>query len=235
MNKHLWHARRYLLEIKIGTFFLVGVLLFFIAIVSLREANFLKGKYLIKVKFNYVEGLRATSPVRFCGVDAGEVDKVEIVAKGDERPYVYVYAKVDKEIKIPDNAFIFINSLSLFGEKYLEITPSDDASGKFLRNGSEVEGLSPTPLFATFTAFDRTMKEVENFIKEGTLKSSLEDTLLNLKDATGEINMILQDVRSAKGTVGKLFYDQSLYQDINEFVVDIKAHPWKLLYKPKGK
>jgi len=235
MNKHLWHARRYLLEIKIGTFFLVGVLLFFIAMVSIRESSFLKGKYTVKVKFNYVEGLRATSPVRFCGVDAGEVDRVDVVSRDQDRPYVYVYAKIDKGIKIPNDSYFFINSLSLFGEKYLEITPVEKPGPVYLNNGDEIEGLSPTPLFATFNTFDRTMKEVESFIKEGTLKSSLEDTLTNLKGATGELNGILQDVRSSKGTIGRLFYDQSLYEDINELVVDIKANPWKLLYKPKGR
>lgn len=235
MSKRLWHARRYLLEIKIGTFFLVGVLLFFIAMVSIRESTFLKQKYLIKVKFNYVEGLRSTSPVRFCGVDAGEVDKVEISRKDNERSYVYVYAKVDNEIKVPRNSYFFINSLSLFGEKYLEITPPANNTDDYLRDGDMAEGLSPTPLFNTFNTFDATMQEVEKFVKEGTLKSSLEETLLNLKGASADFKALMEDVHGGKGTIGKLFYDQTLYESLDEFVNDIKAHPWKLLYKPQEK
>jgi hypothetical protein len=35
--------------------------------------------------------------------------------------------------------------------------------------------------------------------------------------------------------VGKLFYDDSLYQETEEFIADIKKNPWKLLYKPKDR
>jgi hypothetical protein len=44
----------------------------------------------------------------------------------------------------------------------------------------------------------------------------------------------MQDIRDKKGTVGKLFYDDSLYTKTEEFIEELKQHPWKLLHKPKG-
>ena len=219
---------------NIDAFFLVGAVLFFTAIFSIRESTFLKSKYNLKVNFKYVEGLRSSSPVRFCGVDIGEVDKVDII-KDKDRPYVCVYIKVDNDVKIPKESFYFINSLSLFGQKYLEITPPAHATGEYMSPGQEAQGLSPTPLFNTFNTFDETMQEVSKFVREGSLKSSLEEMLLNLKDASKDMKDLLEDAHSSKGTIGKLFSDPALYDDINELVVEIKTHPWKLLYKPKDK
>jgi len=36
-----------------------------------------------------------------------------------------------------------------------------------------------------------------------------------------------------EGTVGKLLSDKELYDEIRDFVAEIKAHPWRLLKKDK--
>ena len=235
MSKRLWSARRYLLEIKIGTFFLIGLFLFFVALVSIRQATFLKNTVTVKVQFKFAEGLRPSSPVRFCGVDIGSVASVDVVSKDGQSPIVMVAIKVDPSAKIPKGSSFFVNSLSLFGEKYLEITPPLEIKKGYLENNDVVDGLSPIPLFAMFLNFDKTMSDVAAFVREGDIKDSLAQTLVNMRDTTDSLKMIMGDVHSGRGTVGKLFYDESLYRDINEFVADIKAHPWKLLYKSDGK
>ena len=235
MSKRLWSARRYLLEIKIGTFFLIGLFLFFVAVVSIRQATFFKNTFTIKVQFKFAEGLRASSPVRFCGVDVGEVENVDVVSKDGQMPIVCVYAKVDPSAKIPRGSSFFVNSLSLFGEKYLEITPPLEIKKGYLENNDVVDGLSPIPLFAMFLDFDKTMADVAAFVREGDIKDSLAQTLVNMRDTTDSLKAILGDVHNGKGTVGKLFYDDTLYKELDEFVADIKAHPWKLLYKSGGK
>ncbi len=233
MSKRLWNARQYLMEIKLGMFFLIGMIFFFVAVVSIKEATFLKRTHMIKVRFNFAEGLRAASPVRFCGVDVGDVAKVEIVNRVGERSYVLVNARVNSDIKVPRNSYYFVNSLSLFGEKYLEITPPPQNTNDYISDNEIVEGLSPIPLFNTFANFDKTMDDVSRFVREGELKSALEGTLVNLRDATSSLKGILGDMRDSKGTVGRLLGDDRLYRDLDEFVVDLKLHPWKLLYKPK--
>ena len=233
MSKRLWSARRYLLEIKIGTFFLIGLFIFFVAVVSIRQATFFKNTFTIKVQFKFVEGLRSTSPVRFCGVDVGEVERVDAVSKSGQLPLVYVYAKVDPSAKIPRGSNFFVNSLSLFGEKYLEITPPAEIKKGYIENNEIVEGLSPIPLFTMFVSFDKTMADVAAFVRDGEAQDSFAQTLANIRDTTGSLKELMDDVRMGKGTVGKLFSDENLYRDLDEFVADLKAHPWKLLYKPK--
>ena len=231
MAKNLWDRKKSTTYIKVGTFFLIAFLIFFMSLLSMREVNIFRGTYVLTVKFDFAEGLRPSSPIRFCGVDVGEVKSVEIKEEKG-RPLVYVYAKVRKGINIPKNSYFFINSLSLFGEKYLEIDPPLIATS-YLSGGDIIEGVSPIPLFNVFASSNKTMKEVSEFVREGKIKTSLENSLNNIEAITGDIKTMVQNMKDKKGTVGRLLYDDSLYKTTEEFIADIKAHPWKLLHKPK--
>lgn len=233
MAINLWDRKKSFAYIKLGSFFLVAFGLFFITLLSMREVNIFKGSYIITVKFDFSEGLRPSSPIRFCGVDVGEVKQVAIKEEAN-RSKVYVYAKVDKSVKIPKNSYFFINSLSLFGEKYLEIDPPDEVTA-YINAGDVIEGISPVPLFGLFATFNKTMKEIEQFIREGKIKTSFENILFNIEDISLDIKGLVRDIRDKQGTIGRLLYDDSLYQTTEELLADLKEHPWKLLHKPKEK
>lgn len=234
MKRRWWdliNIKRRLVEIKVGIFFFFAFSLLFITLFSIREFSVFKRTYLVKIEFDFAEGLRTASPVKFCGVDIGEVKEVDVVEK-EGRPYVLVSAKIQKGVSIPRDAYFFINSLSLFGEKYLEIAPLSNKNG-YLKENETIEGISPIPLFNVFATFTQTMKEVSAFVKEGKLKESFENTLLNIEKASEGVRGMIEDMRSKQGTVGRLLYDDSLYRKSEEFIEDIKNHPWKLLHKPK--
>ncbi|MCF7869818.1 MAG: MlaD family protein [Candidatus Omnitrophica bacterium] len=233
MSKNAWEIKKRLSYIKMGIFFLAGLSLLFIALVSIKDFSLFRPGYKIKVVFDFAEGMKRASPVRFCGVDVGEVQEV-IVKNGKDKPHTQVKVNIQREIKIPQGSYFFINSLSLFGEKYLEITPPDKFS-EYIKERETVEGISPVPLFKLFSSFSKTMSELRAFIKEGEIKESLENTVRNLEDITLEAKGLIKDVRNKRGTIGRLFYDDSLYQETEEFISDIKKNPWKLLHKPKDK
>jgi len=233
MGINLWDRKKSFAHIKLGAFFLVAFGIFFLTLLSMREVNVFKGSYVIIVKFDFAEGLRSSSPVRFCGVDVGEVKKV-LIKEEEGKSKVYVLVKVEKGVKIPKNSYFFINSLSLFGEKYLEIDPSEEAAS-YINEGDIIEGISPIPLSGLFATFNKTMTEIAEFVKEGKIKTSFENILGNIEDISLDIKGLVKDMKNKQGTIGRLFYDDSLYQTTEEFLADLKEHPWKLLYKPKKK
>jgi len=229
--------RRYS-EIKVGIFLVGAIFILFVVVLSLREVNFFKGSYILRIKFKFAEGIKPASPVRFCGVNVGEIKKVEVKFLNNQ-PQVYVYAKIRKDVKIPRNSQFFINSLSVFGEKYLEIIPPQKISS-FLKENEEVEGISSTPLFNIMDTFHRTVIKIEKFVEENELKSSLKEIVLNIKEASSEFREILKGIRNKEGTIGKLIYDEALYKEIENLikeienlVKDLKKHPWKLLKRPR--
>tara|TARA_B100000315_G_scaffold259619_1_gene316369 strand:+ start:2320 stop:3033 length:714 start_codon:yes stop_codon:yes gene_type:complete len=231
MDKNLWERSKAISYVKIGSFFLIGLFLFFLTLISMKKVTFFKGKYEVIVSFQFAEGLRAASPVRFCGVDVGEVSRVAIV-DNNNLPVVYVYTDIEKGVNLPEDSQFIINSLSLFGEKYLEIIPPPEPS-KYIVEGAIVEGISPIPLFSVFADFSKTMQEIGSFVEEGKLKTSLENSMSNIEDITVSIKGLLEDTKNKSGTIGRLFYDDSLYSSLEEFILDLKSHPWKLFNKPK--
>ena len=231
MAINLWDGKKRFAHIKLGSFLLVAFGLFFLTLLSMREVNIFKGSYIITVKFDFSEGLRPSSPIRFCGVDVGEVKKI-IIKEEESKPRVYVHAKIEKGVRIPKNSYFFINSLSLFGEKYLEINPPEETIA-YINEGDIIEGISPIPLFGLFATFNKTMKEIEGFVKEGKIKTSFENILLNIEDISLDVKGLVRDMKNKQGTLGRLLYDDSLYQTTEEFLTDLKEHPWKLLHKPK--
>ncbi|MDD4954423.1 MAG: MlaD family protein [Candidatus Omnitrophica bacterium] len=233
MGNNLSNIKKYFAEMRVGAFFIGAMILLLITLLSMRETTFWKGTHLLKIKFNFAEGLRSASPVRFCGVDVGEVKYVEVKQEDDLQPYVVVYVKVSEDMRIPKNSYFFINSLSLFGEKYLEIVPPEKPEG-FLTGGETVEGISPTPLFNVVTNFNKTMQQVNDFVKDGKLKESFANTITNVEKISADVRALMEEVRSKKGTLGKFFYDDSLYTKTEEFIDDLKQNPWKLLHKPRG-
>ena len=40
---------------------------------------------------------------------------------------------------------------------------------------------------------------------------------------------------AGEGTVGRLMSDDALYEEMREFVAEIKAHPWRLLKRDNEK
>lgn len=68
------------------------------------------------------------------------------------------------------------------------------------------------------------LKETTAKIGDASLKMSL--TLENL-------NSILMDLKAGKGSAGKFLLSDELYNEVLNFVKDIKEHPWKLFFRRK--
>ncbi len=68
-----------------------------------------------------------------------------------------------------------------------------------------------------------------------TLVTDVNKFVNNVSDPTTaaitDVRAITNDARAGKGTLGKLLTDQSIFDDFAAFAADIKAHPWKLLFK----
>lgn len=57
----------------------------------------------------------------------------------------------------------------------------------------------------------------------------------NMNAALENLNGILENVDSGEGSLGKLLKSDELYQEMTDFVKEIKAHPWRLMKRDKKK
>jgi len=201
--------KRIKLELKVGLFVVIGLVILIIFIFSVRKPlGFGKGRYHIKIVFSNAEGLKVNSPVRFLGVDVGEIKKMDLSFSPEKKNATCIITvSLRKDMILPSDSVAYINSLGLLGEKYIEISP-----------GKNYEDL---------------LKEDDYLLGRDSLSiyefSRRIDTLIS---TTQEI---LERIKGREGTVGRLLYDDSLYLELEELVKDLRKHPWKLLHRPKEK
>jgi len=195
-------------ELKVGIFIALGILLFSIIVFSIGDVYLIKKGYHVNVIFNFANGLAESAPVRFAGVNVGQIDKIDLFFdENEKKTKVKVVAWVDSsDIKIPTDSNAVINTLGLLGEKYLEIFPGE-LSDDILTSEGTLVGHDPVPM-------ELVTEKVQKLV----------DSMC----------VIMDGLKEGKGTVGKLLVDEQIYDDLEDFVADIKAHPWKLLHKPRG-
>ncbi|HLD87930.1 MAG TPA: MlaD family protein, partial [Candidatus Omnitrophota bacterium] len=196
------------LELKVGSFVLLALagLSYFIFSVS-NLSLFEKGRPLQAV-FGFANGLKEAAPVRLAGVEAGLVKNMEVFtdANDDQRTKVRVTMWIKEGVEIPVDSKVTINQLGLLGEKYVEIMPG--TSTEFFKAGTVVVGFDPVP-----------MEKISERVY--ALTEKMERTIDN--------------INKGQGTVGKFLTDESIYRNLDELTADLKANPWKLLYRPKNR
>jgi hypothetical protein len=55
------------------------------------------------------------------------------------------------------------------------------------------------------------------------------------KDITENLNESIVKIKNKEGTIGKLLYDGTIYNELEALIIDIRKHPWKLFIKGKEK
>jgi len=194
------------LELKVGVFVFIGLVILSVFILSIGGFKTWSSGYKIDFVFGFVNGVKMGAPVRFAGVDVGHVKGIKFFMDPQEKKIkVKITGWVKKSTKIPIDSAIWVNTLGLLGEKYIEIMPGKDYS-KFLGANQNIKGNDPMA-----------MQEIGEMAKK----------------IASDIDAAFVQINSGEGTIGKLIYDDSIYNNLDEFVADIKRYPWKLFIKTK--
>jgi len=194
------------LELKVGIFVFIGLIILTIFILSVKDFRGVTSGYEVNFLFNFANGVKIGSPVRFAGVDVGEIKEISFVRIGDNpKPKVKIMGSIRKDIKIPVDSTVWVNTLGLLGEKYIEIMPGSDFNNMVAPKQALV-GDDPVP-----------MQEIS----------------VLARDIAKNLDTAIEKIVHKEGSLGKLLYDDKIYNELDAMVTDLKKHPWKLLYKTK--
>ena len=69
----------------------------------------------------------------------------------------------------------------------------------------------------------------------GGSEEEISQGLKGLSASTKALETILGKIERGEGTVGKLLSEEELYEEMRDFVKEIKAHPWRLLKRDDKK
>jgi phospholipid/cholesterol/gamma-HCH transport system substrate-binding protein len=242
-------AQRRSLEITVGFFVMLGLGLavFFIFVIGDLSTVF-QPSYQLRVLFDTANGITDGSPVQYAGVEVGKVQQVGIVYQDQTIPKVLLLIKLPSRVSVRADDEASISTFGLLGEKFLDITPGP-GQGQVLGPDGELYGKPPVSTERiiersneVLTEFKQTLQGLNSFVGDEEAKVYLKEALQEARDATrhwkllGErLNMALSYAESGQGNLGRLLYDDELYERVVLFVDDLRAHPWKLLIRKKDK
>ncbi|MBU0571059.1 MAG: MCE family protein [Candidatus Omnitrophica bacterium] len=195
------------LELRVGLFIGVGIVLMFLIVFSIKDISFMGKGYEINVVFDYVNGITESAPVRLAGVNVGEVREIKL--HYDEKAgktRVRLSTRIRDGVRIEEDAVARINTLGLLGERYMEISPG--VSMIFVSDGDILDGHDPVDM-------GMQMEKMNEFLASATA--------------------IAQHVEKGEGSLGKFVMDDGFYNEMEAFAADIRSNPWKLLNKPRKK
>jgi len=131
--------KKYAMETTVGIFLVFGLLCIGYMTVKLGHVSLLgDNTYSLFARFTTVSGLRAGSPVNMLGIEVGRVGRLTMDQK-DQKAVVEI--KLQKDIKVYDDAVVSIKTEGLIGDMFLSIDPG--GAGKLLGPGGTIIETQP--------------------------------------------------------------------------------------------
>jgi len=197
-------------ELRVGLLVLVSIVILVLLILNASgDINPFAKKLHLRARFVDANGLREGSEVRLAGVRVGKVEKINLLPPSDapNAPRVEASMVINGTIdgrpateRIRTDSTAQQGSPSLLGtEMLLNITPGTALGQPVTENTILPSSSSNT---------------VNDFATSGT------DLAQRLSKLSDEIKVIVNNVKEGKGTVGRLFNDESLYNNLNATIRD---------------
>ncbi|MBS1741901.1 MAG: MCE family protein [Bacteroidetes bacterium] len=235
-------------NIKLGVFVLGGLLFLVVLLymIGINKSMF-GGSYILKARFDNVQGLIKGNNVRFAGIQCGTVKNIKIISD----TVIEVTMSLDKKMAsiIRKNALASIGTEGLVGNKVVNIIPvqgdSEPAAGrdiiaskKMLSTDDLMQTLSRTndDLAVVVSNLKTTVLRINNsnalwsLLNDNGIPMEVKNTLINFRKATGnavqitnEVDQLMMDVRNGKGSLGVLLTDTSFATHLDAAVLKIKT------------
>ena len=167
---------------KVGLFVVVGLAVASVLILALRDWRLLRSGYELKLRFESAGGLLVGAPVKYAGVEVGEVLAIRFLHEPEEGRHAEVVVWLPKDLTIRSDDEVWIGMLGLLGEKYVEILPGP-GRGRVLQPGETMIGagaISELTLARqaseTLARAQRTIETAQGVLNDVELLQRLQET-----------------------------------------------------------
>ncbi len=159
-------------------------------------------KIVVSAYFDNAGGLRVGAPVRLEGVDIGNVTAITVVPSHGLTP-VQVTMKVSTRYKgaLKKDSVASLSTAGVLGETFVDID-SRGATGAIAQNGDTL----PT----------KTSPQLQDVVR------SSQGTLENVDILVRRVDRILTQIESGNGSIGKMIYDETLYNRLNNSLTEVQ-------------
>jgi phospholipid/cholesterol/gamma-HCH transport system substrate-binding protein len=212
--------RRY--ETIVGLFVVLslGALLAMVLVIA-QQTSLWEDKVTYRAIFKNIGGLKAGAEVRLAGFVVGNVKEIQVNPQGELVVTFEVLAKYSSRIRRDSRATI--GWLGLLGEKSLDLTSSQDDNEPVIPPDGIVTTSPPLDFTQLFDDAKPIIAKLQNLFDD------LEVIAREVRDPEGEFKKALQEVKGviyklnqAKGTLGLLVNDPTLYRETTQSVASIR-------------
>jgi len=182
------------LEIKVGLFVAVGLVLLAILLLQFsKSTSIFQGTYELRLHAVNVGGIKPRAQVLLAGVQVGIVSEIKLAQDGKS---VTIFLKIYKNFQIYHDARFSIEQAGILGDQYIAITPTANTE-PFLADGTDVPCAEPFDLQEVARSasgfiqqLDTTAKKLDIAITEIQRVALNQQTLTNFALAVANVRTV---------------------------------------------
>jgi phospholipid/cholesterol/gamma-HCH transport system substrate-binding protein len=192
------------------------------SIVTIYTAGMLGSKY-VQVAADLGKGEELKPGEVLAGLDSNNLDQT-LSRLGDVME-AFEYMMGDPKAK--ENFLHSFENMNKATDNLLALSVSSRAHiDKILADLSRSSGNADKVIQSA----ERVSKSLED-LTASLNKKDISQSMKNLNATLKVMNELSTDIQNGKGTLGVLLKDEKTAEDIRRLVAELKAHPWKLLWK----
>lgn len=205
------------LETRLGIFVALAVIAAVLILEVVGGPGRFERGYQLKARFNNVQDLKKSDRVKMAGVEVGRVEDISL---DETNGKVVVTMKLRKAVEVRTDSIATVKFTGLMGQNFVSLT-FGSRTAPVATDGTILASAEQPDLSAMMAKLDDVATGVENLTKSftgdkidnllGPFTDFLKANREPLTQAIANMRDVSRQVASGKGTMGKLLYDDSLY------------------------
>ena len=219
----------------VGAFVVLGLLLFALGLFFIGDRRMLfSDTFEVYAEFSRIAGLQNGAIVRVAGMNAGEVDAIHLPASPSANFRVRLRVREDLRQLVRLDSVASIQNDGLVGNKFVQVESGTDASPP-VPDGGTIQSREPFDLADMLQRVNETIDLVNDLVigvrarvdeafqtlsaaaadaqkLVADIGEDVSDVTASTKKVADDIQLMVEDVRAGRGSIGKLVTDDAFYE-----------------------
>lgn len=239
-------AKKIISNVKLGVFVLAGLLFLVILLYMIgKNRNLFGANYVLKARFENIQGLVAGNNVKFAGIQAGTVKSINII----NDTLIEVTMVIEKRMSeiIHKNAIASISTEGLVGNKVLNITPSKISAELAVENDilPSKKAINTDEIMETLYSTNSDVAKIAaglkttvdrinnsnglwNLLNDESIPENLRISVATFRSTSAkalklanDLDEIIVGVKNGEGSLGAILKDSSIANNLNDAISKI--------------
>jgi phospholipid/cholesterol/gamma-HCH transport system substrate-binding protein len=216
------------LETRLGIFVALAVIAAVLILEIVGGVERFQRGYELKALFNTIQDLKEGDRVKMAGVEVGRVESIRLDETNNK---VLVTMKLHKNVAVRTDSVATVKFTGLLGQNFVALDFGTPGS-PLATPGTVLTTAEQPDLSAMMAKIDNVATGVENLTKSftgdkidnllGPFTDFLKANRVPLTVAIANLQSVSSQIAQGKGTVGKLIYDESLYNSAYAAVTNLQ-------------